>query len=189
AALISRETGKPSCEAIAMELAPALDLMQHFARQTASLLRPRRISVGLYWTMGRSSYEIYKPVGVVGIISPWNFPWATPLDEIVMGLMAGNAVAVKPSELTPLTALKIADVFQKADLPKGLLSVFTGDGTTGVGLIDAPVDKIMFTGSVAIGKRVAEAAARHLTSVVVELGGKDPMIVLEDANLENAVRG
>src|SRR4051812_42149130 len=74
AALISLETGKPAAEATAMEMAPALDLMQYFARKSASLLRPKRISVGLYWTMGRSSYEIYKPLGVVGIISPWNFP-------------------------------------------------------------------------------------------------------------------
>src|SRR4051812_46815839 len=110
AALVSRETGKPSAEAISMELAPGLDLMQYFARKTATLLRPRRISVGLYWTMGRSSYEIYKSLGVVGIISPWNFPWATPLAEMIMALMAGDAVVLKPSELTPLTALKIHEV-------------------------------------------------------------------------------
>jgi acyl-CoA reductase-like NAD-dependent aldehyde dehydrogenase len=189
AALISRETGKPIAEAIAMEIVPTLDLMQYFASHTAKLLRPQKIDIGQYGLMGRSSRIVYKPLGVVGIISPWNFPWATPLDEIAMALMAGNAVAVKPSELTPLTALKIADVFKRAGLADGLLSVFTGDGSTGVALIDAPVDKIMFTGSVATGKRVAEAAAKHLTSVVLELGGKDPMIVLDDANLENAVHG
>ena len=106
-----------------------------------------------------------------------------------MALMAGNAVVVKPSELTPLTALKIGDVFQRAGLAEGLLSIVTGDGSTGAALADAGVDKIMFTGSVATGKRVAEAAAKHLTSVVLELGGKDPMIVLDDAHLENAARG
>ncbi len=189
ATLISRETGKPVSEAISMEVVPTLDLMQYFASYTAKLLRPQKIDIGQYGLMGRSSRIIYKPLGVVGIISPWNFPWATPLDEVVMALMAGNAVAVKPSELTPLTALKIADVFERAGLADGLLSVFTGDGSTGVALIEAPVDKIMFTGSVATGKRVAEAAASHLTSVVLELGGKDPMIVLDDANLANAVRG
>jgi len=189
ATLISRETGKPVSEAISMEIVPTLDLMQYFASHTAKLLRPQKIDIGQYGLMGRTSKIVYQPLGVVGIISPWNFPWATPLDEIVMALMAGNAVAVKPSELTPLTALKIADVFSHAGLAEGLLNVFTGDGSTGVALIDAPVDKIMFTGSVATGKRVAEAAAKHLTSVVLELGGKDPMIVLDDANLENAVRG
>src|SRR5438105_7177199 len=189
ALLISRETGKPVSEAIAMELTTSLDLMQYFARKTASLLRPRRVSVGQYWSMGRSSYEIYKPMGVVGIISPWNFPWATPLDEVVMALMAGNAVVLKPSELTPLTGLKIKDVFDLAGLADGLLQVMTGDGSTGAAWVGAGGDKIMFTGSGATGKRVAEAAAKYLTPVVLELGGKDPMVVLDDANVKNAARG
>ena len=189
ALLISRETGKPVSEAIAMELAPSLDLMQYFARQTESLLSPRRISVGLYALMGRSSYEIYRPLGVVGIISPWNFPWATPLDEVVMALMAGNSVVLKPSELTPLTGLKIREVFTRAGIGEGALQVVTGDGSTGAALVASGVDKIMFTGSVATGKRVAEAAAKYLTPVVLELGGKDPMIVLDDANVQNAARG
>ena len=189
ALLISRETGKPVSEAIAMELAPTLDLMQYFARKTASLLSPRRIGVGLYALMGRSSYEIYKPLGVVGIISPWNFPWATPLDEVVMALMAGNAVVLKPSELTPLTGLKIKEVFDRAGAGEGTLQVVTGDGSTGAALVASGVDKIMFTGSVATGKRVAEAAAKYLTPVVLELGGKDPMIIVDDANIQNAARG
>ena len=189
ALLISRETGKPVTEAISMEVVTTLDLMQYFARQTARLLRPQKIDIGQYGLMGRSSRLIFKPLGVVGIISPWNFPWATPLDEVVMALMAGNAVVVKPSELTPLTAVKIAEVFQRAGLPEGLLAVITGDGLTGAALVEAGVDKIMFTGSVATGKRVAALAADNLTPVVLELGGKDPMIVLADANLKNAARG
>jgi acyl-CoA reductase-like NAD-dependent aldehyde dehydrogenase len=189
ATLISRETGKPVTEAISMEIVTTLDLMQYFARQTATLLRPQKIDIGQYGLMGRSSRLVYKPLGVVGIISPWNFPWATPLDEVVMTLMAGNAAVVKPSELTPLTALKIAEVFQRAGLPDGLLEVITGDGLTGAALVAAGVDKIMFTGSVATGKRVAALAVDSLTPVVLELGGKDPMIVLADADLENAARG
>ena len=186
--LISRETGKPTTEAIAMEIVPTLDLMHYFAENTDGLLDQRRIGLGQYNLMGRSSYVVYKPLGVVGIISPWNFPWATPLDEVVMALMAGNAVVVKPSELTPLTALKIGEIFKLAKLPDGLLQIVTGDGSTGAALVDAGVNKIMFTGSVNTGKRVAETAAKHLTPVVLELGGKDPMIVLEDADLENAAR-
>ena len=189
AALISRETGKPAAEAITMELTTSLDLMQYFARRAETLLQRERINIGLYAWMGRTSYLVYRPLGVVGIISPWNFPWATPLDEVVMALMAGNAVVLKPSELTPLTALKIKDVLERAGLPEGLLQVVTGDGSTGAALIGAGVDKIMFTGSVATGRRVAEAAANYLIPVVLELGGKDPMIVLEDANIENAARG
>ncbi|HEV8428084.1 MAG TPA: aldehyde dehydrogenase family protein [Pyrinomonadaceae bacterium] len=188
ATLISRETGKPTTEAISMEIVPTLDLMHYFAENMKKLLKRPRIGLGQYNFMARTSYIVYKPLGVVGIISPWNFPWATPLDEVVMALMAGNAVVVKPSELTPLTALRIADVFKKAQLPEGMVQIVTGDGSTGAALVDAGVNKIMFTGSVNTGKHVAETAAKHLTPVVLELGGKDPMIVLEDASLENAAR-
>ncbi|HKC64300.1 MAG TPA: aldehyde dehydrogenase family protein [Pyrinomonadaceae bacterium] len=186
ALLISRETGKPVAEAISMELVPTLDLMQFFARRTSRLLRPQKINIGQYGLMGRTSRIVYKPLGVVGIISPWNFPWAIPLGEVVMALMAGNAVVLKPSELTPLVGLKINDVFKHAGLSEGLLQVVTGDGATGAALVEAGVDKIMFTGSVATGKRVAESAAKSLTPVVLELGGCDPMIVLEDADIEIA---
>ena len=188
AKLISRETGKPPTEAISMEIVPTLDLMHHFAKHTQQLLARPAIDIGQYNLMLRRSYIVYKPLGVVGIISPWNFPWATPLDEVVMALMAGNAVVVKPSELTPLTALKIGSIFKQAQLPEGLLDIVTGDGSTGAALVESGVNKIMFTGSVNTGKRVAEAAAKHLTPVVLELGGKDPMIVLEDADLVNAAR-
>lgn len=188
ALLVSRETGKPIAEAIAMELTPSLDLMQYFARKTESLLQRERINIGLYGWMGRTSYLVYKPLGVAGIISPWNFPWVTPLAEVVMALMAGNSVVLKPSEQTPLTALKIRQIFTRAGLPDGILQVVTGDGSTGAALIGAGVDKIIFTGSVATGKRVAEAAANYLTPVVLELGGKDPMVVCEDANIETAAR-
>jgi succinate-semialdehyde dehydrogenase/glutarate-semialdehyde dehydrogenase len=103
-----------------------------------------------------------------------------------MALMAGNTVVIKPSELTPLVGLKIGEIFARAGAPDGLVQVVTGDGRTGAALVEAAPDKIMFTGSVATGKKIAEAAAKNLTSVVLELGGKDPMIVFEDANLELA---
>ncbi|MEO7969973.1 MAG: succinic semialdehyde dehydrogenase [bacterium] len=189
AQLISRETGKPAAEALAMEIVPTLDAMHYFAHASENLLRPQKIDIGQYGLMGRSSRLIFKPLGVVGIISPWNFPLATPAQEIVMALMAGNAVVLKPSELTPLIALKLGELFERAGLPNHLLEIVTGDGSSGAALIDARVDRIMFTGSVATGKRVAEAAAKYLTPVVLELGGKDPMIVLEDADINNAARG
>jgi len=188
ALLISQETGKPVAEAISMEIVPTLDAMHYFAHAAEDLLRPQKIDIGQYGLMGRSSSIVFRPLGVIGIISPWNFPLATPADEVVMALMAGNAVVLKPSELTPLIALKLGDIFTQAGLPPGLLNIATGDGSTGRALVDARVDKIMFTGSVATGKRVAEAAAKYLTPVVLELGGKDPMIVLEDADLANAAR-
>ncbi|HBB86494.1 MAG TPA: succinate-semialdehyde dehydrogenase [Blastocatellia bacterium] len=189
AQLISHETGKPVAEALAMEIVPTLDAMHYFAHAAENLLRPQKIDIGQYGLMGRSSRLIFKPVGIVGIISPWNFPLATPAQEIVMALMAGNAVVLKPSELTPLIALKIGEIFARAGLAGGLLEIVTGDGSTGAALVDARVDKIMFTGSVATGKRVASAAAKYLTPVVLELGGKDPMIILADADINNAARG
>ncbi|HEY2972937.1 MAG TPA: aldehyde dehydrogenase family protein [Pyrinomonadaceae bacterium] len=189
ARLVSRETGKPVAEALSMEIVPTLDAMHYFAHASENLLRPQKIDIGQYGLMGRSSTIVFRPLGVIGIISPWNFPLATPADEIVMALMAGNAVVLKPSELTPLIALKLGDIFCRAGLLAGLLEIVTGDGSTGASLVDARVDKIMFTGSVATGKRVAEAAAKYLTPVVLELGGKDPMIVLEDADIANAARG
>jgi acyl-CoA reductase-like NAD-dependent aldehyde dehydrogenase len=189
ASLVSQETGKPAAEALSMEVVPTLDAMHYFAHAAENLLEPQKIDIGQYGLMGRSSSIVFKPLGVIGIISPWNFPLATPADEIVMALMSGNAVVLKPSELTPLIALKIGDLYARAGLPKDVLAIVTGDGRTGAALIEARVDKIMFTGSVATGKRVAAAAAKYLTPVVLELGGKDPMIVMDDANLDNAARG
>jgi len=184
--LISAESGKPFGEAISMEIAPVLDLMQYFARKAEKLLEPKSISIGLYALLGRSSKIVYHPLGVVGIIPAWNYPFSIPLGEAVMALMAGNTVVIKPSELTPLVGLKIGEIFARAGAPDGLVQVVTGDGRTGAALVEAAPDKIMFTGSVATGKKIAEAAAKNLTSVVLELGGKDPMIVFEDANLELA---
>jgi len=184
--LISDESGKPFGEAIAMEIAPVLDLMQYFARKAEKMLRPKRIGIGLYALMGRSSKIVYHPLGVVGVIPAWNYPFSIPLGETVMALLAGNTVVIKPSELTPLVGLKIEEIFEKAGAPKGLVQVVAGGGETGAALVEAAPDKIMFTGSVATGKKIAAAAAKNLTSTVLELGGKDPMIVFEDANLELA---
>jgi len=189
ARLISDESGKPVAESLSMEIAPVLDLMQYFAKNAAKILKPEKVNIGLYATLGRTSKIIYKPLGTVGIIPAWNYPFSIPLGETVMALMAGNAVIVKPSELTPFIGLKIGEIFEKAGLPENVLQILSGDGRTGAALIDAGIEKIMFTGSVATGKKIAESAAKHLTSVVLELGGKDPMIVFADANLELAAQG
>lgn len=186
ALLIANESGKPVAEALSMEIAPVLDLMQYFAKKAEKLLKPRKIDIGLYSLLGRSSKIIYQPLGVIGIIPAWNYPFSIPLGEIVMSLMAGNTAVLKPSELTPFIGLKIGEIFQKAGFPENAVQVVTGAGETGAALVEAAPDKIMFTGSVATGKKIAEAAAKNLTSVVLELGGKDPMIVFADANLELA---
>jgi succinate-semialdehyde dehydrogenase/glutarate-semialdehyde dehydrogenase len=184
--LISAESGKPFGEAIAMEIAPVLDLMQYFGRNAGKLLKPRRVNIGLYQALGRFSKIVYQPLGVVAIIPAWNYPFSIPLGEAAMALMAGNTVIIKPSELTPMVGLKIGEIFEKAGVPAAVVQIVSGDGRTGASLVDAAPDKIMFTGSVATGKKIAVAAAKNLTSVVLELGGKDPMIVFEDANLDLA---
>ncbi len=189
ARLISDESGKPVAEALSMEIAPVLDLMQYFAKNTEKLLKPRKIGIGLYGLLGRSSKIVYQPLGVVGIIPAWNYPFSIPLGETVMSLMAGNTVVLKPSELTPFIGLKIGEIFEKAGLPENIVQVITGAGATGAALVESAPDKIMFTGSVATGKKIAESAAKNLTSVVLELGGKDPMVVFADANLELAAQG
>lgn len=186
--LISAESGKPVAEALSMEIAPVLDLMQYFARNTAKLLRPARVGIGLYAMMGRTSRIVYHPLGVVGIIPAWNYPFSIPLGEAAMALMAGNTVVIKPSELTPLIGSKIGEIFDKAGLPANCVQIVSGDGRAGAALVEAAPDKIMFTGSVATGKKIAAAAAVSLTPVVLELGGKDPMIVFEDADLDLAAR-
>ena len=186
AELISAESGKPKGEAIALEIAPVLDLMQWIARSAEKMLRPRRIGIGLFGLLGRSSKVVYHPLGVVAIIPAWNYPFSIPLGEAVMSLMAGNTVVIKPSELTPLTGVKIGEIFEKAGFPRNAVQIVNGAGETGAALVEAAPDKIAFTGSVATGRKIAEAAAKNLTSVVLELGGKDPMIVLADADLEAA---
>jgi succinate-semialdehyde dehydrogenase/glutarate-semialdehyde dehydrogenase len=123
---------------------------------------------------------------VVGIIPAWNYPFSIPLGEAVMAVMAGNTAIIKPSELTPFIGLKIGEVFEKARFPKDTVQIVTGAGETGAALVQAAPDKIMFTGSVATGKKILAASAENMTSIVLELGGKDPMIVFEDANLELA---
>lgn len=189
ARLISDESGKPIAEALSMEIAPVLDLMQYFAKNAEKILKPRKVNIGLYATLGRTSKIVYQPLGIVGIIPAWNYPFSIPLGEAAMALMAGNTVIIKPSELTPFVGLKIGEIFRKAGLQEFVVQIVTGDGTTGAALVDSAPDKIMFTGSVATGKKIAESAAKNLTSVVLELGGKDAMIVFADANLELAAQG
>ena len=189
ALLISRETGKPVAEAVSMELAPTLDLMQFFARRTRRLLRPEKIDIGQYGLMGRTSRIVYRPLGVVGVISPWNFPWATPLDEVVMALMAGNSVVVKPSELTPLSALAMARVCQLAGVPDGLVNVVCGEGrVVGRQLVEHPLTSMVtLTGSTRAGQEILAQAAGKVMAVSLELGGKAPVIVFPDADLDLAV--
>ena len=169
------------------EVVVCLDLIRHYQRTAHRILRPRRVSMG--WMLWKSGQIIQEPHGVVGVISPWNYPLILALDPTVTALFAGNGVVLKPSEFTPYTGMFVGALCEEAGLPEGLVSVVTGDGGTGAALIESGVDKIHFTGSPATGRRVMGLAADHLVPVTLELGGKDPALVLEDANLERAARG
>jgi aldehyde dehydrogenase (NAD+) len=129
------------------------------------------------------------PLGVCGAIIPWNFPLLMLAWKVAPALAAGNTVVLKPAEYTPLTALLFADISREAGLPKGVLNIVTGDGTTGAALVDAPVDKIAFTGSTSVGKRIREATAGTGKALTLELGGKSPYIVFDDADLDSAIEG
>src|SRR5206468_984308 len=134
---------------------------------------------------GKKLMVRYKPLGLIGVIGPWNYPLTNSFGDCIPALMAGNSVILKPSEITPLTSLLMAEGLKECGLPDGVFQVATGRGETGAALVDE-VDMIMFTGSTRTGKRVMERAAQTLTPVSLELGGKDPMIVLGDADIERA---
>ena len=185
--VIVSETGKPRMEALSAELISSCDALQFYAKRAKGLLRDRSIPLHLLRT--KKLRLVCKPVGVVGIITPWNFPFALTINPTAQALMAGNTVVLKPSEVTPFSALLLEEIFAAVGLPEGVFAVVTGDGETGAALVDAGVDKISFTGSVRTGRRVAEACGRNLIPCTLELGGKDPMVVCADADLDRAARG
>jgi len=186
--LIVREQGKPRNEAFAMELLPTIDALRWISHAGLEILADEKIPMPQLFLKTKSSAFVYEPLGVIGVISPWNYPWSIPFGEVALALMAGNGVVLKPASLTPLLGERIAKVFERAGVPEGLVRVVHGPGT-GPALVESSVAKVFFTGSVDVGRGVGEACARQLKGSVLELGGKDPMIVLPDANLEHAVAG
>jgi succinate-semialdehyde dehydrogenase/glutarate-semialdehyde dehydrogenase len=150
------------------------------------MLAPEPIS--LHLLKHRASYLHFVPRGVIGVIAPWNFPFSIPLGETMMSLIAGNGVVLKPSEVTPLIALKSREIYLAADLPPDLFQVVTGRGATGAALIDSGIDYCVFTGSVATGKKIAAACGERLIPCTLELGGKAPAIVCADADLDRAAQ-
>src|SRR5215469_7360557 len=186
AQLISREVGKPYAEALTTEVLVVLDSVRFYSDNAYRLLRTQPVSHGNLAMKQKSGHIVREPVGVVAIISPWNYPFATPATETLAALIAGNAVIVKPSEFTPLIMLEFADLLDRAGVPDHIFQVLVGDGSTGAALINAEIDKLIFTGSVSTGKRVGEMAGARLLPVVLELGGKDPMLVFEDAPIDVA---
>src|SRR5437899_9510583 len=180
------ESGKPRVEAVFADIFVALDSAEYWSRNAASALRTRRVPHHSIAAKTKSGYLAHEPLGVIAIISSWNYPLAIPLSEIVPAIAAGNAVVCKTSDFTPQCGALIEKLFLDAGFPKDLVIVVQGGGEVGQALIDASPDKVLFTGSVTTGRRVAEACAKRLIPSVLELGGKDAMIVLSDADLDVA---
>ena len=186
ATVIAREAGKPIAEALTTEVLVVLDAARFLIDNAYRLLRDESVPHGNLAAKLKRGRLLREPYGVVAIISPWNYPFSIPATEALAALVAGNAVVLKPSEFTSLVALELESLLHASGVPRDVFQAMVGDGATGEALIHSQIDKLVFTGSVATGKRIAAAAAERLLPVVLELGGKDPMLVLDDANVDVA---
>ena len=189
AALLTAEQGKPRVEAYTMELLPTVDACKWIADEGPDILSDERVPMPQAFLKTKRSKLIYEPLGVVGVIGPWNYPWTIPFSEVAIALMCGNGVVLKPASLTPLIGERIQSIFDKAGFPEGLVRTVHGGGRIGDALVKSTAAKIFFTGSVEVGYKVGVACARRMKGSVLELGGKDPAIVCADADLANAISG
>lgn len=184
--VVSRECGKPKQDALGAEVTVTVDLLTWYCKNAPRILAPR--DVGLHLLVHKKSTLHYQPRGVVGVISPWNFPFVIPMGDIVAALVAGNAVVCKPSEVTPLSLQKAKEIFDGTGLPEDLFGVVHGYGDVGGALIESGIQKLVFTGGTETGKRVAAACGANLVPCVMELGGKAPLIACADCDVERTAR-
>ena len=184
AQLVCDETGKTRFEALLVDVQTTCDLARWYARRAHRIMRRHRVPSG--WLISKRAYEEREPYGVVGVIGPWNFPVLNCMRSVLAALVCGNTVVLKPSEASPLSALLVRELALAAGIPADVFLVATGDGTTGAALASTDIDRLVFTGSVETGRRIARAAAERLLPVTLELGGKDPLIVLAGADLDRA---
>jgi len=187
-AIISQDTGKPKVEALTGDILTVLDAIRHAEKRAKHALKPRRVRTPIS-LIGKRSVITYQPRGVVLVISPWNYPFQLSVVPVIEALAAGNTVILKPSEVTPRVGAWIASLFREAGFPEGVVQVAIGEKELGARLIEEHPDYIFFTGSAQTGKIIQQEAAKRLIPTTLELGGKDPMIVFADANLNRAVKG
>ncbi len=180
---VVRESGKPRAEAKFADVFVALDTADYFSKRGPKLLQAERVPHHSTAAKLKSGQLLYEPLGVLAIISSWNYPLAIPMSQIIPAVAAGNGVVCKTSDFTPECGVLIEKLFRDAGFPESLVTVVQGGGDVGQALIDAHPDKVFFTGSVFTGRHVAEACARELIPSVLELGGKDAMVVLADADI------
>jgi succinate-semialdehyde dehydrogenase/glutarate-semialdehyde dehydrogenase len=188
AALITRENGKPLTEALAAEVLGSLDLLGWLAGNAPRVLADEPVPMRRVHLMSKRGRIQYRPLGVIGVIAPSNYPLIIALAHTAQAVVAGNGVVLKPAEETPLVGAVVQELFEAAGAPRGLVRVVQGRGETGAAVVEH-VDKVFFTGSTAVGRLVGEACARRLIGAVLELGGKDAMLVFADADLDRAVDG
>jgi acyl-CoA reductase-like NAD-dependent aldehyde dehydrogenase len=185
--VVCRETGKARVDAVLAEAMHAAAHADWCARHAARALSPRKVSP---WPLySKAAWVQYQPRGVAAVIAPWNYPFLLPFLATESALAAGCAVVLKPSEVAPASGELVAELVAEAGLPDGVVQVLHGGPSAGAALVQAGVDVVAITGSSATGRRVAALAAERLVPVIMELGGKDPMVVLEDADLGRAARG
>lgn len=186
---VVKETGKARTDAMSMEVFSVADQLCYYAKNAEKFLKPRKRKVHGLLGLMKQLRVLYKPLGVIGLITPWNGPFVLVMNQAAQALLAGNTVVAKGSEVTPFSAKLAEDIFREAGVPDGVLQVLLGDGETGAAIVRGGVDKVSFTGSVATGRKVAEACASQLIPVTLELGGNDAMIVCADADLDRAADG
>jgi succinate-semialdehyde dehydrogenase/glutarate-semialdehyde dehydrogenase len=186
ATLITQEAGKPYVEALLTEVLVVLDAARFLINNAFSFLTEQPVAHGGLAMKTKRGRILREPHGVIGIVAPWNYPLSIPAVDALGALITGNTVVLKPSEFTSLVALKLQSLLHTAGVPEPAFRVIPGDGATGAALLNSDIDKLIFTGSVPTGKRIAQAAAARLLPIVLELGGKDPMLVLDDADIDVA---
>jgi succinate-semialdehyde dehydrogenase/glutarate-semialdehyde dehydrogenase len=169
AELLTREQGKPLAESYTMELIPTIDALHWCGKAGQRILADERIPYPQAFLKTKRSFFSYEPLGVVGVIAPWNYPWSIPFGEVAIALMAGNGVVLKPASLTPLLGERIQKAFEDGGLPEGLVRTVHGGGAIGQALCEASTAKIFFTGSVEVGRRVGEICAQGMKGSVLEL--------------------
>ena len=188
--LIVDEQGRPLAEAQTMELLPAVETLLWLSEHGPRVLGPERVALSRSLQPAKRARLTFEPLGVVAVLTPGSEPFATPLGDVAIALLAGNGVVLHPSPLAALAGERIARAFVRAGLPEGLLQVVHGDPESARALVSAPdIAHVRFTGSSQAGRDVGEACARELKRATIEVGGKDPMLVLADANVPRAVAG
>lgn len=187
--LITNEAGKPFTEAMVSEVFGVLETCQWLESKAPQILKDKPVELNAVFFTGKRSYNSFQPLGVIAVVSPWNYPFSIPATSILLAVTAGNGAVLKPSPKTPLIAAALVELFERAGFPAGLIGLVQGDKDECEKLILSGADRVVFTGSTVGGKAIMRIASENLVPVTLELGGKHPAIVLPDADFEAAASG